>query len=256
MSVKQHRPSLTQYCLSSLRAGLCLISTISICILLTLTPRSSERMRAVLLRIWGQSLTWILGVKLIYEGQPPKAGVIIIANHTSYADIPILMGLKACSFLAKIEVSTWPIIGWGAKLAGTVFVDRSSSESRAASRAELKRRVEGGTTILVFSEGTTTPRGEIHPLKPGMFLEAESAQVPIQVVSLEYRDDDAAWVGDDPIWPNFVRVFGRLKTSARVCFRSELLTGQEGVVMAQEAEEWLKKEADLADQILRPSKIN
>lgn len=249
MSANIRALSLSQYLISGLRLALILSHTLFTCIVLALTPRSSERARATLLRGWGRGLTWLMGIKVTQEGAPPQEGMIVIANHTSYADIPILMGIRACAFLAKSEVASWPLIGWGARLAGTVFVDRSSPESRATSRAELKRRVEHGTTILVFSEGTTTPRGEIHPLKPGMFHEAASAQIPIQVVSLEYQEVDAAWVGDDPLWPNFVRVYGRLHTGVRVCYRQELIRGEEGVEMAQEAERWLKAEAQRASEL-------
>jgi len=249
MSSNIRAPSLSQYLISGLRLGLILSHTLLICVALALTPRRSNRARAKLLMSWGRGLMWLMGVKVTQEGAPPKEGVIVIANHTSYADIPILMSIRDCAFLAKSEVASWPLIGWGARLAGTVFVDRSSPESRASSRAELKRRVENGATILVFSEGTTTPRGEVHPLKPGMFHEAASAQVPIQVVSLEYRERDAAWVGDDPLWPNFVRVYGRLQTGVRVCFRQELIRGEEGLEMAQEAERWLKEEAQRAMEL-------
>lgn len=246
MSINQGAPSVAQYLLSSLRAALMSISTLLICVLLSVTPSALEGVRSALLRAWGWSSTSLMGVKLTLVGEPPVEGVIMIANHTSYADIPILMGLRACAFLAKTEVSAWPLIGWGARLAGTVFVDRSSPESRLASREELKRRVEGGTTILVFSEGTTTPRGEVHPLKPGMFHEAVSAQVPIQLVSLEYRDDQAAWVGDDPLWPHFVRVFGRPRTEVRVCYHKKLLRGEEAAQMVERSEEWLRGEAQRA----------
>ena len=243
MSQAPPRPPLSAYVISSIRFVLIICSTVSISLALALTPQARTGLRAWLLRAWGRSLTWLMGLSLSQEGAPPREGMIMIANHTSYADIPILMGVRACSFLAKAEVARWPVIGWGARVAGTVFVDRSSPESRVASREELKRRVNAGAMILVFSEGTTTPRGVVEPLKPGMFHEAASARVPIQLVSLEYGDDGDAWVGDDPLWPHFVWVFGRLKTNARLCYRAALLEGDDGHALAEEAERWLKGEA-------------
>ena len=255
MSTERRSLRLFKYVLSWVKVSGCASLTLIISLALCLTHRSWVGVRASLLKAWGRGLTWLMGIHVTLEGAPPAEGVIMIANHTSYADIPILMGLRPCSFLAKAEVARWPLIGWGARLAGTVFVDRSSPESRLASRTTLKERVEEGAAILVFSEGTTTPRGEVHALKPGMFYEAESAQVAIQLVSLEYQDDEAAWVGDEPLWPNFVQVYGRLgATHVRVRYRPELLSGAGGDEMTATAERWLKSEAERAAQRFeRPS---
>jgi 1-acyl-sn-glycerol-3-phosphate acyltransferase len=154
------------------------------------------------------------------------------------------MALAPCTFLAKAEVARWPLIGWGARVAGTVFVDRSSPESRAASRETLKQRVHEGARILVFAEGTTTPRGEVHPLKPGMFHEAAEAGLPIQLISLEFERDEHAWVGDTPLWPHFVSVFGRRHTRAHITVHSELLRGDDAHTLREQAEAWLKDQAN------------
>lgn len=241
---KHHpQPTLTQHIVAYTRMILIALSTLTHASLIALTPGNMQGLKNSLLQSWGRTLAWFMGLKVTREGSPHHEGGIVIANHTSYADIPALMALAPCTFLAKAEVARWPLIGWGARVAGTVFVDRSSPESRAASRETLKQRVREGARILVFAEGTTTPRGEVHPLKPGMFYEAAEAGLPIQLISLEFERDEHAWVGDTPLWPHFVSVFGQRHTHAHITVHSELLRGDNAHELKEQAEAWLKEQA-------------
>lgn len=241
--VKRDRPSLAHHLVAYTRFTLIALSTLLHASLVALTPRFARGFKDKTLQSWGRSLAWLMGLKVTREGTPHAEGGIVIANHTSYADIPALMALAPCTFLAKAEVARWPLIGWAARVVGTVFVDRSSPESRAASRETLKQRVREGARILVFAEGTTTPRGEVHPLKPGMFHEAAEAGLPIQLISLEFERDEHAWVGDTPLWPHFVSVFGRRHTRAHITVHSELLRGDDAHALREQAEAWLKRQA-------------
>ena len=51
---------------------------------------------------------------------------LLISNHASWLDIPILSSLTNISFIAKSEISKWPLFGFLAKLQDTVFVERRS----------------------------------------------------------------------------------------------------------------------------------
>ena len=63
----------------------------------------SYQMQA-LLRGWGKTLTWLFGLEIKIKGEIPQTNGILISNHRSYTDIPIIMGYKACVFLAKAEL--------------------------------------------------------------------------------------------------------------------------------------------------------
>jgi len=92
----------------------------------------------------GRSLwLWMMGIKVVVrEGVPPREAGILMANHRSYVDVMFFRSATPQIYLSKIEVKSWPLIGWGAKALDVVFVDRSSKESRSASRAELAERVQ------------------------------------------------------------------------------------------------------------------
>ena len=221
------------------RAALIALSTLWHATLLAFTPARAHAFRYRVMGSWGRSLTWLMNIRVRVEGAPVEGGALLISNHRSYADIPILMGLKPCVFLAKAELRSWPLIGWGAAAARTVFVDRASPESRLASREELRARLAEGLSVLVFAEGTTVGRGGLLPLKPGMFHEAAQGDLPIQLVSLELDDPRAVWVGDEPVGRNFARVFGGAPVHARVTYRAALLRGDDGAALCAAAQEWL-----------------
>jgi 1-acyl-sn-glycerol-3-phosphate acyltransferase len=106
---------------------------------------------------------------------------IYVSNHTSFLDIPglwmIIPGEKKP--LAKKELLKIPVFGWIAKSAA-VIVDRSSGESRKKSMDKLKKILSGGTSILLFAEGTQNRSKEVlQPFKDGAFRIAIDTQQPI-----------------------------------------------------------------------------
>ena len=64
------------------------------------------------------------------EGRIPTGG-LLVSNHLSYLDVLVLGALTPAVFAANLDVKRWPVFGWFAVLAGTVFVRRPQS-TRAA----------------------------------------------------------------------------------------------------------------------------
>ena len=212
--------------------------------LVAILPQNSHALRARIIQSFGRTLTWALGIKVHRKGQGASQRAILISNHRSYADIPVLCGLNPVVFLAKAEVANWPVLGWAARKARTVFVDRNDPQSREKSRRALRTRLEEGFSVLVFSEGTTTARGTLKPLKPGMFHEASTAQLPIQLVYIEFSQEEDSWIGDEPVSKHFFERFSQWRTHVTVEFNDTLLTAdlhQEnpGLHLCEQATTWL-----------------
>ncbi len=124
-------------------------------------------------------------VKSIYE-MPYNANEksIIVANHISYLDIPMLVKVfrKPLRPLGKIEMTKVPVFGFIYKNA-IVAVDRSDAVHRAASLKMLRSILNKGISIFVFPEGTfnesTAPLKEFYN---GAFKLAVETQTPVQPV--------------------------------------------------------------------------
>lgn len=99
------------------------------------------------------------------EGSPP---VLYVSNHTSYLDIMVLGSLLDGSFVAKSEVRSWPIIGWIARSLNTVFIERRSIRA-AVQNDVLRDRLESGSSLILFPEGTSTDGQRTLPFKSSLF---------------------------------------------------------------------------------------
>jgi lyso-ornithine lipid O-acyltransferase len=114
---------------------------------------------------------------------------LLISNHVSYLDIPVLSTLGPLSFVAKSEVSAWPFFGVLAKLQRTVFVDRKRA-SAGRQRDAIRDRLTAGDRLVLFAEGTSDDGNRVLPFKSALFSVAErrapDQPLTMQAVSLAY----------------------------------------------------------------------
>ena len=96
------------------------------------------------------------GFEVRVEGVLPSRPAILVANHVSYVDAPVLASLAPCTVIAKGEIRRWPVLGAGAAALGVLFVDRRSANSGARALREAMRALAAGVSVLGFPEGTTT----------------------------------------------------------------------------------------------------
>ena len=111
----------------------------------------------------------VIGIKLIVHGELSKLRPLLIAsNHLSYIDVLAYGSLAPIEFVSKKEVSGWPFIGILAKLADTVFIDRSRSKS-LESRKKMDHKLNEGNILLFFPEATSNDGTNILPFKSSLF---------------------------------------------------------------------------------------
>lgn len=112
----------------------------------------------------------LLGVKLNIEGSVAKdAPVLLVCNHTSWLDIPVLSALAPVSFVAKLEVGGWPFVSALARLQRSVFVDRTKRLAAGDAANAITMRLQQGDTIVLFAEGTSSDGNRVLPFKTSLF---------------------------------------------------------------------------------------
>src|SRR5207245_1003035 len=137
------------------------------------------------------------GFRFEVEGTLPSGPAVMVANHISYVDAPVLMSLQPCRPIAKAEIGHWPLIGDGARSLGVVFVRRGDPHSGAVALRQGLRALAAGVSVLGFPEGTTTTGNRLLPFRRGLFGLARLAGVPIVPIGIAYASPEVAWVGDD-----------------------------------------------------------
>ena len=111
----------------------------------------------------------IMGIRIQWEGQFPEKPAVLMGNHRSYVDAILFPVGFPVVYVGRVESKSWPVIGWGASLLGTIWVDRQSKDSRRATRAAVRNRLQEGMGIVIFPEGTTFKGPELLEYRPGMF---------------------------------------------------------------------------------------
>lgn len=137
----------------------------------------------------------LLGIRLSVEGQLASGvPVLLVSNHTSWLDIPVLSAVAPVSFIAKREVGTWPFVSALARLQRTVFVDRDRRQAAGASANEIAARLHQGDTVVLFAEGTSSDGNRVLPFLTSLFgaakpppgAAAPPLETAVQTVALVY----------------------------------------------------------------------
>ena len=116
----------------------------------------------------------LLGVRLDVEGEIVRdRPVLVVANHTSWLDIPVLSAVAPLSFVAKKDVARWPFVSTLAKLQRTVFVDRERRSAVGETTNEMTARLAAGDAVVLFAEGTSSDGNRVLPFKTSLFAAAK-----------------------------------------------------------------------------------
>jgi 1-acyl-sn-glycerol-3-phosphate acyltransferase len=161
----------------------------------------------------------LFGIHIRIVGRPVKGeGVLMVGNHTSWADIIIFSAATPLSFVSKSEIARWPLFGSLARLQRTVFVERARRSATGEVRDAIQDRLALGDALLLFPEGTSHDGNTVLPFKSSLFGAAEARlangrHVKVQPVSVAFtglhglpmgRENrpSFAWYGDMEMVPH------------------------------------------------------
>lgn len=159
-------------------------------VLIKVAPRAARRFP----HWYHRQVCRLIGVDVRVEGAlAPGKPVLLVSNHTSWLDIPVMSAVAPVSFVAKREVGTWPFVSALARLQRSVFVDRTRRQAAGAAAGEIMARLKAGDTIVLFAEGTSSDGNRVLPFKTSLFgavkpatrSEVESTAV-VQTVAIVY----------------------------------------------------------------------
>jgi 1-acyl-sn-glycerol-3-phosphate acyltransferase len=198
-------------------------------------------------RRWLKRLMRILGIRFSIHGTPVEGGQMIVCNHISWLDIP-LVGAALCNrFVAKSEIQHWPVAGWLAKCIGTFYIRRGPGGSRPLLE-KLRPHLKAGGSVVIFPEGTTTDGREVLPFHPRLFQAAMDAHCIVQPVALRYGPapdgrELAPFIGDDTLVDHIVRLLRSPGLSAELHYCPPILlkAHEDRHALARHAEEAIRR---------------
>ena len=205
----------------------------------------------------------LLGINIVVEGHKPVGPALLVSNHVSWLDIPVLSAVLPASFIAKREVGRWPLFGWMANLQASVFINRENRHSTGQSRHEIADRLKSGDILVLFPEGTSGDGNHVRGFKSSFFGAVYDLDVPVIPVTIAYqaarnlpltrRQRPAiAWYGDMELLPHLWVALLQGPLAVTVCFHNAL-EPEPRKQMAQTAENVVRR--GLAEALHGKAKI-
>ncbi|CAN5427155.1 lysophospholipid acyltransferase family protein [soil metagenome] len=188
-------------------------------------PLTDAAGRAWRIRHWSIKLLAIFGVEVEIKhslGAEAAPRALIVSNHVSWLDVFVINSWQPCRFVAKSDIRDWPIMGWLAAKAGTIFISRGRVRDVRKIFKDLVASLHAGEHVAFFPEGTTAAQGGILPFHANLFEAAIDAKVPIQPYALRYvgRDGNlhaaAEFIGDMTFVESIVLILKARKITAEL----------------------------------------
>lgn len=181
-------------------------------------------LRGRLPMVYHRAILRILDVRVEVRGTAAAGRpLLIVSNHVSWLDIPVLGAVAEATFVAKSEIRGWPVIGFLATLQRTVFVERERRHRTGRATSEIAARLSGGDAVVLFAEGTTSDGIRVLPFRSALMGAARDASdaggnpVLVQPLAVRYTRRDGlpigraamqaiAWIGDTDLAPHLAGI--------------------------------------------------
>ncbi len=166
-----------------------------------------EPWRNTCMSIWGKVTAKIFSMKIETEGVAPEPPFFIVSNHLSYIDIAVYAAVLKTTFVSKMEVKHWPVVGFMARTLGIIFIDRRKRSDVHRVNEEISSQINNRQGVILFPEGTTSPGTEIMRFRPALLQYAAEEGVSVSYSAIRYqtteKDQSAhlsvCWWGNKPM---------------------------------------------------------
>jgi 1-acyl-sn-glycerol-3-phosphate acyltransferase len=136
--------------------------------------------------LWASLYTWLnpaWPVRVIGRERLTNGPAVIVANHLSLLDILVLFRLQShFKWVSKVENFRVPVIGWNMRLCDYIPIRRGDKQSTIAMMRQCDRALAGGSSILMFPEGTRSASGRLRAFNAGAVQIAARNRVPLQPI--------------------------------------------------------------------------
>jgi 1-acyl-sn-glycerol-3-phosphate acyltransferase len=122
------------------------------------------------------------------ERVPQGEAVVVMSNHQSHYDIPVLFqALRSIRLrmVAKKELFYIPVWASAMRVAGFVELSRGDRSAAIESLSGARASIEQGTSIWLAPEGTRSTTGALGPFKRGGFHLASGAGARVLPVTID-----------------------------------------------------------------------
>jgi len=219
----------------------------------TRLPRRPELMTSkkwsVIKNYMQRTCRLVLGINVVVHGETPAHKSLYVANHVSWHDIPVLGGYINGGFIAKAEISRWPVIGWMTTRGCALFIERGKHHAFHQTLENMQQRLQTHDGIILFPEGTTSDGNKLLQFKSRFLIPvAENNELYIQPVAIHYRAADQAtnqhplaFTPTESLFDNIWRTLGIRKIQCHIYFCEPIASVPDRRLLARQAQEAIEE---------------
>lgn len=190
-----------------------------------------RKIASQLLQYWCRISLGLMGFKIKVSGAfSSNLGALVVSNHCSYMDILVLGALLPVHFTPKINIKSWPVLGFIVSSSQPIYIDRTNKRRMQEQGLKIANMMSNGENIAIFPEGTTNNGTTVYPFKSGAFAFLEQhngGAIPVLPMSITYVSVDnmpiqpnqpspIAWYGDATLLPHLWQIFQIRRTLVHV----------------------------------------
>jgi 1-acyl-sn-glycerol-3-phosphate acyltransferase len=202
----------------------CLLALAEISVRIPFIARTGRlQARTAWLQRWSRFACRVVGIRIRTCGSMPSSG-LLVSNHLTYLDVIVLSSIGRCVFVAKGDIAAWPLFGWLARAAGTIFVDRQRRLGSAAVVDLVRDAIAGGSLVVLFPEGTSSDGSTVLPFKSSLLESAVQLRCPVAAATIEYAldhgsvADEVCYWGETTLLRHLLNVFFKREIRAKCSF--------------------------------------
>lgn len=162
--------------------------------MLVLFPWCTREQKLARIQHWSQQILKVFNIQVNAHNVPSLSqvkGSMLISNHVSWLDIFAINSVLPGQFIAKEDVRKWPIIGYLAAKANTVFVSRQRGSGSTQGKVDgVATALRTGAQVTLFPEGTSTNGEQVLPFKSSFFQAPIDAKAKVWPVLCFYPADN------------------------------------------------------------------
>lgn len=187
--------------------------------------------RRRILRMWGRGALKLLGIRLVVEGPIPQPPFFLVANHMGYIDIVAIAATTGSVFIAKADMSTWPIFGYMMRTSQQLFIKREDRRDVSRAVAAVAEVYDEGDGMTIFAEGRCSDGTLVLPFRPGLFEAAARGGWPVHYGAIHYEtapgeptaSDTLTWWRWEPAQHMFARMLRVRRATATLRYCAEAI---------------------------------
>ncbi len=137
--------------------------------------------------LWAAVLRWNFGIRVHnYGGNINPDAQLLVSNHLGYLDIISFLKLCPMNFVSKSDVEEWPLVGWLADCAGTLFLNREKKSDIPKVLNSFNQVLESRSRVIFFPEGTSSGGSSVLPFHSSLFHLAAKNEWVIQTLAIKF----------------------------------------------------------------------